>query len=205
MVPTVKAILAGGFSLESKYVPDHNDLSRLVGLIRESGYTIVLTQGVWDMYHVGHSRYLTEAKSFGDVLIVGVDSDELTRKMKGLDRPFDNFEGRIELLAGLSFINILTCRDVGQHQYDLIKVVRPDVLVMSQTTTSFTDGDKEALKEFCGHIEHLEAKAPPATISTTARIKRLRQGGAQELAQRISGAIEREIAAYLGGDNVPNS
>ena len=108
MNPTVKSILETGFNLEAKYISDYKELRRLVKLLRESGYTIVLTQGVYDMYHVGHSRYLIKARSFGDVLIVGVDSDELTRKMKGTDRPFDNFEDRTELLAGFSFINILT-------------------------------------------------------------------------------------------------
>ena len=86
----------------------------------------MLTQGVYDMWHVGHGRYLAEASSFGDVLIVGVDSDELTRKMKGNGRPFDRFEERTEVLAMLSFVHVLTRRDVDQHMYDLIKLVKPD-------------------------------------------------------------------------------
>ena len=201
MIPTVKSILEGGFEPEDKFVPDYNCLGELVDNMKRSGFKIVLTQGVWDMYHRGHGRYLKKARSFGDVLIVGVDSNELTREMKGPDRPFDTFEDRIELLAGFSFIHILTRRDVGQHHYDLIKVVHPDVLVMSQTTSSFTDEDKEALKEYCRYIEHLEAQAPPETTSTTAKIRRLRQGGAKELALRITKLVEHELSDYLGGDN----
>lgn len=204
MGPTVKSILESGFKLEGKYIPDYGELERMVKLLKESGYTIVLTQGVWDMYHVGHSRYLIKARSFGDVLVVGIDSDELARQMKGEDRPFEGFDERIELLAGLSFINILTRRDVGQHHYGLIKIVRPDVLVMSKTTSSFTEDDKKALEEYCGQIEHLEAQAPPASISTTAKIRRLRQGGAKELGERISRAIEHELADYLGGSDAKN-
>lgn len=202
MVPTVKSVLEAGFGLENKYVPDYKDLKRLVDLLRGSGYAIVLTQGVWDMYHVGHSRYLIKARSFGDVLIVGVDSDELTRSMKGDDRPFDVFEDRMELLAGLSFINILTRRDIGEHKYGLIKLVRPDILVMSKTTKSFTERDKVALENHCGRIEYLEAQAPPSSISTTAKIRRLRQGGAQELAGQISKAVESVVKEYLGGNDV---
>ncbi|MFY9493417.1 MAG: adenylyltransferase/cytidyltransferase family protein [Minisyncoccia bacterium] len=201
MAPTVKSVLEAGFSLEGKYVPDYDRLGHLVKLLREGGYTIVLTQGVYDMYHIGHSRYLIKARSFGDVLIVGVDSDELTRQMKGEGRPFDSFEGRIELLAGFSFINILTRRDVGQHKYGLIRLVRPDVLVMSQTTSSFTPKDKAALEKHCGRIEHLEAQAPPASISTTAKIRRLQLEGAQGLAERITEAVEAAVKGYLEGNN----
>lgn len=201
MNPTVKSIMETGFNLEAKYIPDYKELGRLVKLLRESGYTIVLTQGVWDMYHVGHSRYLIKARSFGDVLIVGVDSDELTRKMKGDDRPFDNFDDRTELLAGFSFINILTRRDVGDHKYRLIKLVRPDVLVMSKTTKSFTERDKAALEKYCGRIEYLEAQAPPESTSTTAKIRRLRLGGVQELAGKINSAVELVVKNYLEGEN----
>ncbi|MBI4119178.1 MAG: adenylyltransferase/cytidyltransferase family protein [Parcubacteria group bacterium] len=200
MAPTVKTILEAGFKLENKYIPDYNDLGHLVDLLKTSGYTIVLTQGVWDMYHVGHSRYLIRARAFGDVLIVGVDSNELTRQMKGSGRPFDNFDERTELLAGFSFINILTRRDVGQHKYELIKLVRPDVLVMSKTTKSFTERDKKALGKHCGRIEYLEAQAPPTSVSTTAKIRRLQLEGAEELAGRISKAIELEVISYLGKD-----
>lgn len=201
MTLSVKSILEGGFNLEGKYVPDYKKLGCLVKLLKEGGYSVVLTQGVWDMYHIGHSRYLIRARSFGDVLIVGVDSDELTRKMKGDDRPFDSFEGRTELLAGFSFINILTRRDIGQNKYGLIRLVRPDVLVMSKTTKSFTQRDKTALEKYCGRIEYLEAQAPPASISTTAKIRRLRLGGAQELAGQINKAVELVVAKYLEGNN----
>lgn len=194
---TVKSILAGGFELTNKFIPDYKELDYIVSRFKDSGYAIVLTQGVWDMFHVGHSRYLKAARSFGDVLVVGVDSDALTREMKGPDRPFDTFEDRAELLAGLSFVNILTRRDVSQHQYDLIKIVRPNVLVMSKTTSSFTDQDKTALAEHCGRIEHLEAQAPPASTSTTAKIKRLQLRGAQELAGEINRAVEGVLRKYV--------
>ncbi len=200
MAPTIKGILEVGFGLENKYVPDHSELKRLTKLLKEGGYTVVLTQGVYDMYHVGHSRYLIKARSFGDVLIVGVDSDELTRSMKGEGRPFDCFEERIELLAGFSFINILTRRDIDQHKYELIRIIQPDVLVMSKTTRSFTERDKKALGKHCDRIEHLEAQAPPASVSTTAKIRRLQLEGASDLAQRIGKAVESEVVDYFKGN-----
>jgi len=126
---TPKRILEARHGLD-KYVPDFSDLERYVKIFREYGCSIVLTQGVYDMFHVGHARYLADARSYGDVLVVGVDSDELTRSMKGLNRPFDSFEERIELLSHLMAVTIITRRHTDQHKYDLMKLVRPDVLVI---------------------------------------------------------------------------
>ena len=202
MALTVKSIVDGRNDLGNKYVPDFNDLKRLVEVLKEAGYTIVLTQGVYDMFHVGHGRYLKDAAAFGDILIVGIDSDELTREMKGDDRPFDEFDERIELLSMLWFVRIITRRDVGQHMHDLIKLVRPDVLVMSKTTKSFTEEDKEILKEYCGRIEHLEPKAPPERVSTTAKILRLHREGAKAFFERLKGAFDREFDSFFeGGDS----
>lgn len=184
---TVKSILEATHRVAEKYVENYDVLAAHVRVLKESGYRVVLTQGVYDMFHVGHGRYLADARECGDFLIVGVDSDELTRSMKGPDRPFDTFDQRIELLAMLSFVNIIAKRDLGQHKYDLIKLVRPDILVMSQTTHSFTDDDKSALEEYCGEIKHLEARA---ATSTTAKLRRLKIDGARELAGKIKGKLE---------------
>lgn len=184
--PTMKTILGAKHNLKDKFVEDHKDLKELIQLLKSSGYKIVLTQGVYDMYHVGHQRYLSDASEFGDILIVGIDSDKLTRKMKGPNRPFDNFLDRIELLAGLGFVNILTGRDVGEHKYDLIKLVKPDVLVMSKTTRSFNNKDIKALQGFYGEIQHLKARA---ATSTTAKLRRLMDSGAKELAEKLQNIV----------------
>ena len=187
-MPTLKTILEASHKLSDKYISSREDLSVLVRIIKEGGYRIVLTQGVYDMYHVGHGRYLSDAKDCGDVLIVGVDSDELTRSMKGPDRPFDTFDERIEVLAMLSFVNIIARRDVGEHMYDLIRLVKPDVLVMSQTTATFGEDDKQALTEFCGEIRHLERRA---ATTTTAKLRKLKIEGAKELSEKLRGEVER--------------
>lgn len=185
-MPTVKAVLQGK-TLQDKYIPDFNDLGAIIRLLKESGYKIVLTQGVFDMFHVGHGRYLAEGGSYGDVLVVGVDSDELTRSMKGPNRPFDSFEERIETLAMLGSVGVITRRHTDQHKYDLIRLVQPDVLVMSQTTSSFTEEDKNELEQHCGAIEHLEAKA---ATSTTAKMRRLMTEGAQGLAAHLEKSVK---------------
>lgn len=189
-MPTLKDVLQARCCLKDKLINDFAELTDIVEQLKKGGFKVVLTQGVYDMFHVGHGRYLAEAQSFGDILIVGVDSDELTRQMKGPSRPFDCFEERVEILSMLNSVNIITRRDIGQHKYDLIKLVRPDILVMSKTTSSFTEEDKEALNRFCGKIEHLEAKA---ATSTTAKTLRLMTEGAEGLAK----AIQKTVTDYF--------
>lgn len=185
-MPNLKGILSGAHSVECKYVQTFADLSVLVKQLKDGGYTIALTQGVYDMFHVGHARYLAEARSHGDILIVGVDSDELTRQMKGEGRPLDDFMQRIELLGMLSVVDIIVKRDVDQDKYDLIKLVQPNVLIMSQTTRSFGNEDMEHLSQYCGEIKHLEAKA---ATTTTAKMRRLADTHGLETAESIVKAM----------------
>jgi rfaE bifunctional protein nucleotidyltransferase chain/domain len=189
----IKNILTEAVCLEDRYVSDYDELSTIVQSLRNFGYTISMTQGVFDLLHPGHTRYLAEAKSFADVLIVALDSDEYTRVRKqraNERRPVVPFEERLELLANLRSVNLVTKRDVDMHlndPYCVIKVVKPDVLVMSKSTKDVTEKDYEALRQFCGRVEVLEAKA---TISTTSRLRELLTDGATGLLDHIGTAIE---------------
>jgi cytidyltransferase-like protein len=145
---------------------------------------------VYDLFHVGHKRYLEEAKCHGDILIVGVDSDELTKMRKGPKRPFDKFEDRIEILAGLRAVDIVTVRHVGEHFHGLIKAVKPDVLIMSQTTVDFGKEDQKKLRAYYGKIKVLPAQA---STTTTAKLRRLMVDGAEQLGQRVSEVINEFI------------
>ena len=82
-------------------------VERLVAA-RAHGDRIVLTNGVFDLLHLGHLRYLERARSLGDVLVVGVNSDESTRRMKGATRPLVPANERAELLAALTCVDFVT-------------------------------------------------------------------------------------------------
>jgi cytidyltransferase-like protein len=202
-MPTIKTILQGGNGLKEKYIEDFDALNKIVGQLRDAGYSIALVMGVYDMFHVGHKRYLEAASKFGDVLIVGVDTDDLTRQMKGKKdpkRPFTPFESRIEILAALSFITIVTRRHTDRDIDDLLKIVHPDVLVISKTTSTFTSEKVAEIKKFCPNtrIEHLEAQADPNVTSTTAALRRLRGEGVQEFAENLTQMIQAEVSRFLG-------
>ena len=77
-----------------------NKITELVNVYKENGNKVVLTFGSWDMLHVGHMKYIEEAKKMGDILIVGVDSDAKISARKGKDRPIVKQKERIEIHLG---------------------------------------------------------------------------------------------------------
>ena len=163
--------------------------------LRELGQTIVLTQGVYDLLHIGHVRYLEAAKAKGDILVVAVDSDALTKQRKGPRRPIVPEAERLEMLAGVRCVDIITLRDVGHGMNESISVVKPDVLITSETTADFSAETKRKLEQYCGEIITLPAQA---TISTTARLRNLAIDGAHDLAEKIGQVIEQHMRGEKG-------
>jgi len=95
---------------------------------RKAGDTIVFTNGSFDLIHAGHVRYLTDARSLGDVLVVGLNSDESVRLIKDSGRPIVSEEERAEVLAGLTCVDMIVFFD-DPDPYELIRAVTPDILV----------------------------------------------------------------------------
>ncbi len=87
-------IVGHGLSDQSRLVQDHNELLSIVNSLKERGLRICYTFGVYDLHHIGHARYLDKGKQFGDILIVGLDTDEFTKARKGEGRPIVPFEER---------------------------------------------------------------------------------------------------------------
>ena len=180
---TIEHILSFDTEFENRFIPDYSELDRMICALKENGQKVVLTQGVYDLIHEGHAAYLEAARAQGDVLVVGVDSDELTRKRKGPERPIVPEGERLKMLVHLRHVNIVTLRHANHGIGDLIRLVRPDVLVVSQSTTDFTSAMAEEYKPFCGSIVSLP---PQATTSTSARIRNLTIEGAEKLARKVS-------------------
>jgi D-beta-D-heptose 7-phosphate kinase/D-beta-D-heptose 1-phosphate adenosyltransferase len=96
--------------------------------MRASGQTLVFTNGVFDLLHVGHVRYLAAARELGDALIVAVNSDRAVRELKGPERPIINESERAEILAALRQVDYVTIFDDISPR-SLIAALLPDVLV----------------------------------------------------------------------------
>jgi len=96
--------------------------------LRETGRQVVFTNGVFDLIHPGHIRYLQEARSLGDALIVGVNADESVRRNKGEGRPVTPDSERAELIASLTCVDAVTV--FGEDTpAEVIRALQPDVLV----------------------------------------------------------------------------
>jgi len=103
-------------------------LLRIMKDLKAKGKRIVFTNGCFDLLHIGHVRYLEEAKAMGDVLVVGVNSDTSVRKLKGPKRPILPEDERTEILSGLGCVDYVTLFD-EIDPLKLITSLRPDLLV----------------------------------------------------------------------------
>jgi len=109
-------------------IEDRKDLKKVVERLKKEGKRVVFTNGCFDLIHVGHTRYLQEARKLGDVLIVGVNSDRSVRRIKGKKRPVIPEEERAEVLSALQCVDFV----VIFHEPDplnIISLLKPDVLV----------------------------------------------------------------------------
>ncbi len=169
-------------ALLAPYIPDYGKLTEYVNALRVLGQKIVLTQGTWDMFHTGHIRYLEEAKKAGDVLVVAVDSDRMTRERKGLNRPFDSEEERLTVLRALRSVDIVTFKDNNDDILDTLRAVRPDVFVISMSTGPEIQDHIEEFREFAKEVLNLP---PQSSNSTTAKLQRLQSDVFGELETNI--------------------
>lgn len=177
---------------DERYYEDFDALKTHVDALRASGKKVVLTQGVYDMLHIGHAQYLQKAKTYGDVLIVGVDSDALTRKRKGDGRPVVPQDERVSMLLHLRHVDLVVLRDIDKELEALIKTVGPDVYIASESTKDFTVD--EALASHCGEVCVLP---PQATTSTTARVRQVSMLGADQLAEELGKEIPKIVRNVL--------
>jgi len=113
--------------IKSKILSEDN-LNILINEWREKNQKIVFTNGCFDLLHLGHIDYLAKAKDLGDKLIIGVNTDDSVRRLKGVYRPLQDENSRLHILAALEFVDavILFNEDTP---YELIKKIQPDVLV----------------------------------------------------------------------------
>jgi len=142
-----------------------DDVRRFVEEERRRGKSIVFTNGCFDILHAGHVDYLERAKSFGDILIVGVNSDASIRRIKGDKRPILPQGMRVRVLLGLRCVDAVSVFD-EDTPYELIRAVEPDVLVKG------ADWRLEDIvgREFAGRVERIPFSY---NVSTSAIVDKI--------------------------------
>ncbi len=155
-----------------KRLVSQSDLMTLHEKLSEKNKKVVFTAGSWDLLHVGQVRYLEEAKSFGDVLVVGVSSNEAIRKVKGSNKPILDEKIRAEMLTYLRFVDFVTILPEPSCQPTL-GLLRPDWYITVKD--DWNDNYKESKEyktviKYGGKVKIVDRQS--TAISTTKIIQR---------------------------------
>jgi D-glycero-beta-D-manno-heptose 1-phosphate adenylyltransferase len=159
---------SSGSNFETRFQPDYAKIATVCEAMRITGHEIALTMGTFDIIHIGHASYIEAAARCGDFLVVGVDSDSKVTHSKGPSRPIVNQDERLQMLAHLRGVDLVTLKERDDPKWHLIKTVMPDTLVATEGT--YTDVDRGLLGDFVGRVVVLP---PQSTTSTTARLRKL--------------------------------
>lgn len=148
---------------------DRKDAATFCEDFRQHGKQIVFTNGCFDIIHAGHVRYLTTAKSFGDVLIVGLNNDESVRKLKGASRPINNQDDRAEVLLGLKAVDYVIFFGEPTAE-NLIAEVKPAVYVKGGDYTLATLPEAKIVQSYGGRVELVNLVAGRSTTNVIEKI-----------------------------------
>ena len=150
------------------------DAARLAGRVdfyREQGSRIVFTNGCFDILHSGHIAYLERAKTLGDVLIVGLNTDASVRRLKGEGRPINRLEDRAAVLAALSSVDHIVAFD-EDSPVELVRLVRPHVFAKGGDYSRETLPEAELVESFGGEVQILPLVEDRSTTRVIERVNR---------------------------------
>jgi D-beta-D-heptose 7-phosphate kinase/D-beta-D-heptose 1-phosphate adenosyltransferase len=147
-----------------------DDLLKERKRLRDAGQKLVFTNGVFDILHVGHVRYLAQARALGDALVVAANSDRSVRELKGADRPLTNENQRAEILAALGAVDYVTIFDDISPR-SLIAQLLPDVLVKGGDYALDQIHGREEVEAAGGRVVSLPFVDGASTTEIIDRIK----------------------------------
>jgi len=151
-------------------IKTREEIASLIDELRKKNKKIVTTNGTFDILHVGHLDNLFKAKSYGDVLIIGLNSDTSVKQYKSPDRPINSQEDRATLLAALSCVDYITIFDEATPN-ELLKIIKPDFHVKSGV--AFTGVERKTVEENGGKIILLEHVPEKSTTNIIERILKI--------------------------------
>ena len=141
--------------------------------VKADGGRVVFTNGVFDLLHPGHVRYLRRARALGDALVVGVNTDRSVRVIKGESRPVTPENERAEILAALACVDVVVLFD-EETPYELIKRIQPDVLVKGADWSEASMIGRDIVEARGGRVVRVPFEAGYSTTSIIEKIKEQR-------------------------------
>lgn len=158
---------------EDKIYTNNDKLCSKLDAFRSEGKKIVFTNGCFDILHLGHIEYLLRASLMGDVLVLGVNSDDSIRTLKGVNRPIMDEEHRYHIMSAMSFIDFVVPFE-DSTPYGIIKDIKPDILVKGSDYNVEDIVGYDVVKSYGGHVTTIETNLPPSIYSTTNIINKIK-------------------------------
>ncbi len=134
-----------------RIVLDHAVLKETLDRLKGEGKTVVFTNGCFDILHVGHVRYLRGAKALADILVVAVNSDASTRRLKGKGRPVVPESERLEILAALEMVDYLTLFHTDTVE-PLLRLLKPHIHAKGTDYTEESVPERAVVREYGGRV-----------------------------------------------------
>ena len=137
--------------------------------LKKSSKKVVFTNGCFDIFHLGHLKFLKEAKSLGDILVVGINSDISIKKIKGEKRPINNLEDRYNLISNLGIVDFVVAFNEGTPK-KLIKKIKPDLLLKAGDYNLNEIVGKNFVESYGGEVMTLKYHSKYSTTSVIKKI-----------------------------------
>ncbi len=141
--------------------------------LRADGRRVVFTNGVFDILHPGHLRYLQQARSLGDALIIGLNSDASVRRNKGPERPINSEEERAEILSALECVDRVVTFDEDTPA-EIIRAIQPDILVKGADWGEDSIVGRDTVEARGGRVVRVPIEEGFSTSGMIEKIRRLR-------------------------------
>ncbi|HBI48124.1 MAG TPA: D-glycero-beta-D-manno-heptose 1-phosphate adenylyltransferase [Smithella sp.] len=151
---------------------ERNALKDKLAELRKKGKKIAFTNGCFDILHVGHVRYLREAKKTADVLVLALNSDSSVRSLKGEERPLIPENERAEVIAALEFVDFVTIFP-ELTPLELINYLKPDILIKGGDWPEEKVIGREEIKKWGGRVEIIPEVEGKSTTNIVGKIKKI--------------------------------
>lgn len=139
---------------------------------KTNGEKIVFTNGCFDLLHLGHVDYLEKSRNLGDRLVVGINSDQSVKKLKGTSRPINDENARLRLVAALDFVDAVIVFEEETPER-LIKVFLPDILVKGSDYEKSNIAGADVVMENGGRVETIDVLEGYSTTQLIEKVKAL--------------------------------
>lgn len=148
-----------------------SEISKLISDLKSQNKTIVFTNGCFDILHVGHVKYLQKSSEFGDILIVGLNSDSSVKKLKGDSRPINNEKDRAYILCALSVVDYVVIFEENSP-VELLETIKPDIYTKGADYTVETLPEAPIVIKNGGHVEFIDFVEGKSTTNIIKSIKK---------------------------------